>query len=449
VKMPEPNAASARAGHRQGDQFQAPPRPRRLAGMVWCYVGGWLSANTFAPSWLPARLRHPAFSYLAAVVLEGVASLLTLLLLVSLPSYGLPDLLTILGVVLVALTWGGGPSLVATLVGLLLLEALIFPPQFSWSPANATDAISDGLVLGVGILISLVAGQMARARRQTEQARQVAEVHAAHLGATLEALAEAKSHLDTFVGIVSHELRTPLTALNLSLQITQRRLQHHGQQTASPREVGSTIELVQDHLAQTEHHLERIERLVDDLLDASRIQAGKLDLRRKCVDLATILLTAVEGQRRAAQHRTITLQLPADLPVPVQVDPGRIEQVVTNYLTNALKYSPADRPVAVGMQVGHQQVQIWVRDEGPGLPKEEQERIWERFHRTKGIEVQDGTGIGLGLGLHICRMIIEQHGGQVGVQSAPGTGATFWLKLPLGEGCENDASGSRNGPDCL
>jgi signal transduction histidine kinase len=149
------------------------------------------------------------------------------------------------------------------------------------------------------------------------------------------------------------------------------------------------------------------------------------------VDLSTVLLRAVEGQRQAAQPRIITLQLPADVAAPVQVDPGRIEQVVTNYLTNALKYAPAERPVAVGMQVEAQQVRAWVRDEGPGLPAEEQDQIWEPFHRARGIEDQRGTEISLGLGLYICRMIIEQHGGHVGVQSAVGEGSTFWLTLPL------------------
>jgi signal transduction histidine kinase len=104
---------------------------------------------------------------------------------------------------------------------------------------------------------------------------------------------------------------------------------------------------------------------------------------------------------------------------------------VTNYLTNALKYSPAKQPVVVGLDVASNEARVWVRDQGPGLPPEEQVRIWERFHRVKGIKVQSGTGVGLGLGLYICRIIIERHQGQVGVESAPGQGSTFWFTLPL------------------
>ena len=105
--------------------------------------------------------------------------------------------------------------------------------------------------------------------------------------------------------------------------------------------------------------------------------------------------------------------------------------MVTNYLTNALKYSPADRPVEVGIDVEPEHARVWVRDHGQGLPLSEQERIWERFHRVKGVEVQSGAGVGLGLGLYVSRMIVERHQGQVGVQSTTGQGATFWFTLPL------------------
>ena len=110
----------------------------------------------------------------------------------------------------------------------------------------------------------------------------------------------------------------------------------------------------------------------------------------------------------------------------------RIGQVVTNYLTNALKYSPPDRPVEVGVQEAQQQGYVWVRDQGPGIASEEQGHLWERFHRVAGVEVLSGSGIGLGLGLHISKTIIDHHHGHVGVESQPGQGSTFWFTLPLG-----------------
>jgi PAS domain S-box-containing protein len=246
------------------------------------------------------------------------------------------------------------------------------------------------------------------------------------------ALRETKAQMDAFLGIASHELKSPLTVIKLSLQVTERRLRTYARhQAGTEEEKVRALERFLEQLTLTMQQVERLERLVDDLLDVSRVQAGKLEMRLETGDLAVIIRQAVEAQRQAVPERTIALEVREELCVPVVVDPWRIEQVVTNYLTNALKYSPSDRPVAVGIEVAAQQARVWVRDQGPGLPPEEHERIWERFHRVKGIEVQSGSGVGLGLGLHICRTIVERHEGQVGVESSPGQGSTFWFTLPV------------------
>jgi PAS domain S-box-containing protein len=253
------------------------------------------------------------------------------------------------------------------------------------------------------------------------------------------ALRATKEQMDTFLGMASHELKSPLTATKLSLQMTQRRFYKltsgkEGEEAGS----GAAWTSSQKLFARSARQLEQLERLVNDLVDVSRVQAGRLELHPEDTDLVPMVREAVEAQQQAAPDRAIRLSLPAEGRAPVFADPGRIEQVVTNYLTNALKYSPADCPVAVGVEVEAQQARVWVRDQGPGLPLEEQERIWERFHRVKGIEVQSGTGIGLGLGLHICRTIIERHQGQVGVESAPGEGSTFWFTVPVGHPADAD-----------
>ncbi len=122
--------------------------------------------------------------------------------------------------------------------------------------------------------------------------------------------------------------------------------------------------------------------------------------------------------------------------MPVFADADRLAQVVTNYVSNALRYSSPDQPVTVGLEVdrlAEPAARVWVQDGGPGVPPEEQERIWERFYRVSGTPHRDGSSVGLGLGLSISRNIIERHGGQVGVDSVPGRGATFWFRLPLAE----------------
>jgi signal transduction histidine kinase len=150
-------------------------------------------------------------------------------------------------------------------------------------------------------------------------------------------------------------------------------------------------------------------------------------------DLVAIVRRAVEDQSLLVPVRSIRLHVPSKATAPVVADADRIGQVITNYLTNAIKYSPADRPVEVFLAIERQIARVSVQDEGPGLSAEEQQAIWERFYQVKRIKAQGESGAGLGLGLHICQTIIEQHQGQVGVQSSPGEGSTFWFTLPLAQ----------------
>ena len=250
--------------------------------------------------------------------------------------------------------------------------------------------------------------------------------------ANMLALREANRRMDEFLGIASHELRTPLTTIRLHFQLAQRHIDALRSREPIPAEiVVRELERLQEQFRHGHIQTGRLDRLVNDLLDVSRIQAGRLELRKTPTDLLVIVNEAIEEQRQLAPNRGIHLQAASEQGVLAIVDGERIRQVVTNYLTNALKYSRENQPVTVGLQADEQQARVWVRDEGPGIPLSEQAHIWERFHRVPGIEVQSGSGIGLGLGLHICQTIIEWHDGQVGLESVPGAGTTFWFSLPL------------------
>lgn len=147
-----------------------------------------------------------------------------------------------------------------------------------------------------------------------------------------------------------------------------------------------------------------------------------------------------------AETRELHINLP-DAPVMVEADRDRIGQVLANLLSNADKYSPARQPITLTLRLERGaptagdsgakdaaapwQARVLVEDAGPGIPKNEQERIWERFHRVQGVQAQTSRSPSLGLGLYISRQIIEQHGGTIGIESVPGKGSTFWFTLPL------------------
>ncbi len=241
------------------------------------------------------------------------------------------------------------------------------------------------------------------------------------------AMTQANQRMDAFMGIASHELRTPITSMKMQTQIALRKVreylnEHHA--------AAASLDQVTGLLVRSDRVLERLNRLVGDLLDSSRIQTGKLNFVQEACDLVQIVRDVVEEQRVIWPQRVIELDSPSD-PLPLFADSERIRQVVTNYLTNALKYSATPEPISVWVARMGDVGRVAVRDRGPGIPPEEQGRIWERFHQAEGVEVRSGSGVGLGLGLHICKTLIERQGGQVGVISVADFGSTFWFTLPL------------------
>jgi len=282
-------------------------------------------------------------------------------------------------------------------------------------------------------LASAVAKLAALVIERDRMLRQQAAVEA-----ETQALAQANLRMNEFLGIAAHELRTPITVIRANLQIMLRRAAQHARQndTATPPSASQQTNVAparanrdMELLTRTDRSLNRLTRLVDDLLDVSRVRAGKLELRLEPVELGEIVRDTVEEQQLTLPDRRIELMTQGN--TPVLADAARVGQVVTNYLTNALKYSAATAPVRVRQWREGRTGYVSVSDEGPGIPASELDNVWELFHRIPGIEVVSGSGIGLGLGLHLCKTIIERQGGEVGVTSVLGEGSTFWFSLPL------------------
>lgn len=247
-------------------------------------------------------------------------------------------------------------------------------------------------------------------------------------------LQETTKRMDDYIGIASHELKTPLTSLKGNLQLIARQLRR----VVSAEQRGETqaLDIVEPLLPAVDRTVaatKRLERLTNDLLDLSRIQGGKLLVRPARFDLIALVRDCVEEQRLEHPERSILVAAEGGISeVEVLADADRIRQALTNYLTNALKYSRPGQPVHVATaREGERMARVSVRDEGVGFSMAEQEHIWERFYQAPGSAVQSGSGVGLGLGLYISKTIIELHGGQVGCEGAPGAGATFWFVLPV------------------
>lgn len=221
---------------------------------------------------------------------------------------------------------------------------------------------------------------------------------------------------DEFLSIVSHELKTPLTSLKMLTQLTYRRLSRAGLAEA-------------EHTQRMERAILRMERLVNDLLDSSRIESGKLALRMERCDL-TVLCRRIVGEQADSVERTIIFDLPAE-PVEIMADAERIEQVLVNLISNALKYSPASQPIELRLHSQGDEAMLTVSDRGGGIPSGELPHLFERFYRVPGVQVQSGSGVGLGLGLHISHEIVERHGGHIWAESAIGHGSSFFVVLPL------------------
>jgi signal transduction histidine kinase len=187
-------------------------------------------------------------------------------------------------------------------------------------------------------------------------------------------------------------------------------------------------------LERADESSQRLSRLVALLFDMTSARLGTLTVAQTPCDLLALARAQVAALQDTMPERTITVDLP-DAAVIVEADADRLGQVLTNYLTNALKYSAADQPVAVRLEVRDARAIVSVRDHGPGLPADEQQRVWDLYYRAPGVAAQSSIGVAsgsLGMGLFVCRRLVEAHpGGQVGVDSTVGEGCTFWFSLPV------------------
>ena len=229
----------------------------------------------------------------------------------------------------------------------------------------------------------------------------------------LRELADAK---DRFLSIASHELRSPITSLRATTSLLQ--LDPNALTDESRRAV---------LLSRIQRQIDRLSTLVERLLDTTRLNAGELPLELADADLTALCQDAVEHARLTDPEHTYALDAPAA--IPGHWDAARIEQVLTNLLSNACRYSPLRSEILVRARlVDSAHAAVDVIDHGPGIAADQHERLFTPFFRGAAASRHKG---GLGLGLYITREIVRRHGGAVAISSPPGQGATFTVTLPL------------------
>jgi len=221
-----------------------------------------------------------------------------------------------------------------------------------------------------------------------------------------------------FLANITHEFRTPLASLNASVEFLLEEIDH-----LSQSEIGELLRSI--NLSVT-----GLQTLIDNLLESISIEAGRFSIRKKPTDLNKILADARQVMKPLLNRRQqeMTVELPAELPLVIG-DAARLTQVLVNLISNASKYGPMGQTIDVRMErYGDQMVRVAVMDHGPGIPLSEQANLFRRFLRAGS---QDGSQYGIGLGLSVVRVIVVEHGGEVGVDERPGGGSVFWFSVPI------------------
>ena len=278
------------------------------------------------------------------------------------------------------------------------------------------DAIKNGVAYDIEYpIIRFNYGELRWLRAVGRKYSAIADAAIEHFSGVIMDITEPKAEdqrKQDFISIVSHEMRTPITAINGYIQILERRAANQS---------------MADIAAKARRQVEKMTSLIAGFLDMARAGENKIYLNKKSFDLASIFdVTRKELLITITTHQVI-LHPVGD--IQVKGDQEKLEQVLVNFINNAVKYSPAGSNINVGCITKDGWVKISVTDEGIGIPKQDQPHIFDRFYRVLGAHTEHVTGFGIGL--YLCKEIIDRHGGRVGVESEHGKGSTFWFMIPL------------------
>jgi signal transduction histidine kinase/CheY-like chemotaxis protein len=323
---------------------------------------------------------------------------------------------TLFGAIAVAVWMGGwGPALVASIVGLVGTTLLIGGPEAVSASTSWSSLIGLAVYTGTSVLIIGLGETMRKARDDYRRSQEMYKDVALELKQRAADLQRADGIKSLFLATLSHELRNPLAPLRNGLAIIKLRVPD-----------GPT-----DVYAMMERQLKQVTRLIDDLLDVSRLDRGKLELHREKVPVESFVNAAIETARpniEGKSHELVVRYAPRTF--HVDGDPARLAQVISNLLNNAAKYTPESGRIELSMRAEGAAAVISIRDNGIGIPAADLGRIFDTFVQLDASKTQAAAGLGLGLAL--ARSLVALHGGQIKVRSeGVGKGSEFDVHLPL------------------
>ncbi|MFA6318224.1 MAG: DUF4118 domain-containing protein [Elusimicrobiota bacterium] len=313
------------------------------------------------------------------------------------PFTALTDLAMVylIGTTVVALRGSWGPSVFTSLLGVLCFNFFFVPPRFTFVVEHPQYVVTFLVMFSVAMVISRLTF---RVKTQSEEARR------------LEVSAEAERLRSSLLSAVSHELRTPLTAI---IGSAGSLLHAPGPGGAHWRELLENIR----------EEAERLARLVHNLIETTRLESGKVRLKKELCPIEDVIGTALGRLDKPLAGREVRTELPESLPL-APMDPVLMELVFVNLIENAVRHASGPFPIDISACEQGGSLEIVVADRGPGLRAEPIERIFEKFYR------ESGSSGGAGLGLAICKAVVEAHGGGIRAENRTGGGALFRLTLP-------------------
>lgn len=350
-------------------------------------------------------------NYLKSLLLLIIVSFLGSVLQHSIAHTNLA-MLYILVVVITAIRWGRGASIFSAILSVLIFDFFFVPPHFSLTVADTQYLIAFATLFVVAIVVSNLT---LRAKEQAEEAknREAYTIALYNLSREAELLREAEKLHAAFLNSISHDLRTPLVTISGSLSsiLQNSALNENNKKSLLETAYGES---------------QRLNQLVSDLLDMTRIEAGVLQIRKKSVDVRDLIGTALKQLEISLKSFKVSINVPANLP-EIEVDFVLMMRTLVNILDNASKYSLERKEIDISAKVLGSFLEMAIHDRGIGVPPNDLELIFDKFYRVKQPRKFEGTG----LGLSVCKGIVEAHNGNIWAENRTGGGNIIKIALPI------------------